>query len=192
MIFIGMIKLVDLLLEDYPKGQYIPLDDKEKQQAKQDLFDLIQNAYKSIGGHVKFKSPDDVMDSELQYWRAADLDDDPELDVVYFGKITPSGVKHTGIGHDGERGNIKNLLSRKSGELKSPGNYVEVSGAAFDSFVNKGGVPPAEDEDKVRTILKGKELEWHGKHPQGTKPGNGWYTRTIGGKKLTKTLAGNV
>jgi hypothetical protein len=187
-----MIKLVDLLLEDYPKGQYIPLDDKEKQQAKQDLFDLIQNAYKSIGGHVKFKSPDDVMDSELQFWRAADLDDDPELDVVYFGKITPSGVKHTGIGHDGERGNIKNLLIRKSGELKSPGNYVEVSGAAFDSFVNKGGVPPIEDEDKVRAILKGKELEWHGKHPQGTKPGNGWYTRTIGGKKLTKTLAGNV
>jgi len=168
------------------------LDDKEKQQAKQDLFDLIQNAYKSIGGHVKFKSPDDVMDSELQFWRAADLDDDPELDVVYFGKITPSGVKHTGIGHDGERGNIKNLLIRKSGELKSPGNYVEVSGAAFDSFVNKGGVPPIEDEDKVRAILKGKELEWHGKHPQGTKPGNGWYTRTIGGKKLTKTLAGNV
>jgi len=187
-----MIKLVDLLLEDYPKGQYIPLGDKEKQQAKQDLFDLIQNAYKDIGGHVKFKSPDDVMDSDLQFWRAADLDDDPELDVVYFGKITPSGVKHTGIGHDGERGNIKNLLIRKSGELKSPGNYVEVSGAAFDSFVNKGGVPPIEDEDKVRTILKGKELEWHGKHPQGTKPGNGWYTRTIGGKKLTKTLAGNV
>ena len=119
-----MIKLVDLLLEDYPKGQYIPLDDKEKQQAKQDLFDLIQNAYKSIGGHVKFKSPDDVMDSELQYWRAADLDDDPELDVVYFGKITPSGVKHTGIGHDGERGNIKNLLIRKSAELKSPGNLL--------------------------------------------------------------------
>ena len=187
-----MIKLVDLLLEDYPKGQYIPLDDKEKQQAKQDLFDLIQNAYKDIGGHVKFKSPDDVMDSGVQYWRAADLDDDPELDVVYFGKVTPSGVKHTGIGHDGDRGNIKNLLIRKSAELKSPGNYVEISGAAFDSFVSKGGVTPIEDEEKVRAILNKKDLEWHGKHPQGKKPGNGWYTRTIGGQKLTKTLAGNV
>ena len=187
-----MIKLVDLLLEDYPKGQYIPLDGKEKEQAQKDLFDLIDNAYKSIGGHVKFKSPSDIMDPELQYWRAADLDDDPELDVVYFGKVTPSGVKHTGIGHDGDRGNIKNLLIRKSAELKSPGNYVEVSGAAFDSFIGKAGVPIIDDEDKVRAILKGKELEWHGKHPQGTKPGNGWYTRTIGGKKLTKTLAGNV
>ena len=187
-----MIKLVDLLLEDYPKGQYIPLDGKEKEQAQKDLFDLIDNAYKSIGGHVKFKSPSDIMDPELQYWRAADLDDDPELDVVYFGKVTPSGVKHTGIGHDGDRGNIKNLLIRKSAELKSPSNYVEVSGAAFDSFIGKAGVPIIDDEDKVRAILKGKELEWHGKHPQGAKPGNGWYTRTIGGKKLTKTLAGNV
>ena len=153
-----MIKLVDLLLEDYPKGQYIPLDGDEKAQAQKDLFDLIDNAYKSIGGHVKFKKPSDVMDPELQYWRAADLDDDPELDVVYFGKVTPYGVKHTGIGHDGERGNIKNLLIRKSGELKSPGNYVEVSGAAFDSFVGKGRVPAIEDEAKVRDILKGKEV----------------------------------
>ena len=187
-----MIKLVDLLLEDFPKGQYVPLGDKEKEQAKKDLFDLIQTAYAPIGGHVKFKSPNDILDSELKFWRAADLDDDPELDVVYFGKETPFGVKHTGIGHDGDKGNIKNLLIRKSGELKSPGNYVEVSGAAFDSFVGKGGVPTIEDEDKVRAILKGKELEWHGKHPKGTKPGNGWYTRTIGGQKLTKTLAGNV
>ena len=187
-----MIKLVDLLLEDYPKGQYIPLDDKEKEQAQKDLFDLIDNAYKSIGGHVKFKSPSDVMDPELQFWRAADLDDDPELDVVYFGKVTPYGVKHTGIGHDGDRSNIKNLLIRKSGELKTPGNYVEVSGAAFDSFVNKGGVPVIDDEETVRAILGKKDIEWHGTHPKGTKPGNGWYTRTIGGQKLTKTLAGVV
>ena len=187
-----MIKLVDLLLEEYPKGEYIPLDGEERKQAQKDLFDLIQNAYKDIGGHVKFKSKDGVMDPELQFWRAADIDDDPELDVVYFGKITPFGVKHTGIGHDGERANIKNLLIRKSGELKSPGNYVEISGAAYDSFVDKGGVPTIDDEEKVRAILKGKELEWHGEHPKGTKPGNGWYTRTIGGQKLTKTLAGVV
>ena len=49
-----MIKLIDILLEEYPKGQYIPLGDEEKQQAQQDLFDLISNAYASIGGHVKF------------------------------------------------------------------------------------------------------------------------------------------
>lgn len=186
-----MIKLIDILLEEYPKGQYIPLGDEEKQEAKQDLFDLIQNAYKDIGGHVKFSDAEDVLDHDLQFWRAADLDDDPELDVVYFGKITPSGIKHTGIGHDGERPNIKNLLIRKSAELSSPGNYVEISGAAYDSFVGKGGVPVISDEEKVRAILN-RDLEWHGEHPTGKHDGNGWYTRTIGGQKLTKTLAGNV
>jgi hypothetical protein len=187
-----MIKLVDLLFEDFPKGQYVPLEGEELKQVKQDLFDLINNAYKDIGGHLKFKSPNDVLDPDTDFWRAADLDDDPDLDVVYFGKKTPFGVKHTGIGHDGERTNIKNLLIRKSKELGEKGNYVEISGAAFDSFVNKGGVPTIDDEEKVRAILKGKELEWHGKHPQGKKPGNGWYTRTIGGEKVTKTMAGNV
>ena len=178
-------------MENYPKGKYIPLGDEEKQVAKQDLFDLIQNAYKDIGGHVKFSDADDVMDHDLQFWRAADLDADPELDVVYFGKITPSGIKHTGIGHDGERPNIKNLLIRKSAELSSPGNYVEISGAAYDSFVKKGGVPVINDEEKVRAILN-KDIEWHGEHPTGKHDGKGWYTRTIGGQELTKTLAGNV
>lgn len=187
-----MISLIELLLEDFPKGKYIPLDGEEKKKAQQDLFNLIDTAYSSIGGHIKFKQPSDVMDPELDFWRAADIDDDPELDVVYFGKKTPSGVKHTGIGHDGNKANIKNLLIRKSGELKSPGNYVEISGAAYDSFVDKGGVPTIDDEEKVRAILGKKDIEWHGKHPKGTKPGNGWYTRTIGGQKLTKTLAGNV
>ena len=187
-----MIKLVDLLFEDFPKGQYVPLEGEELKQVKQDLFDLINNAYKDIGGHLKFKSPNDVLDPDTDFWRAADLDDDPDLDVVYFGKKTPFGVKHTGIGHDGEKANIKNLLIRKSKELGEKGNYVEISGAAFDSFVSKGGVPTIDDEEKVRAILKGKELEWHGKHPQGKKPGNGWYTRTIGGQKVTKTMAGNV
>ena len=190
-----MIRLKDILkeMEGFPKGEYVKIDDTaELQRIKQDIFDLIQTAYKPIGGHLNFKTPDDVLDPDVTFWKAADIDADPELDVVYFGKDTAFGTKHTGLGHDGDRGNIKNLLIRKTGELKSPGNYVEISGAAFDSFVTKGGVPTIEDEAMVRRILKGKDIEWHGAHPKGTKPGNGWYTRTIGGKPVIKTLAGNL
>ena len=187
-----MIKLIDILLEEYPKGKYIPLEGEELNQAKQDLFDLIQNAYSSIGGHLKINSPNDILDPATNFWRAADLDDDPELDVVYFGKKTPFGIKHTGIGHDGGRSNIKNLLIRKSKELGEKGNYVELSGASFNSFVKRGGVPIIDDEAKVRAILSGKDIEWHGEHPDGKEEGNGWYTRSIGGTKITKTLVGNV
>ena len=176
----------------YPKNKYVQVTDKTELKALQDrLFDLIQTAYSSIGGHVKFKSPSDVLDPELTYWKVADVDDDPEIDVTTFGKNTRYGVKHTGLGHDGERANIKNLLIHKSKLLNSPGNYVEVSGPAFNSFVGKGGAPTIDDEETVRNILAGKELEWHGKHPTDPgKKGEGWYTRVIGGGKHTKIMAG--
>ena len=108
-----MIKLLDILNEiDYPKGKYIQVTDSSELQDIQDqVFDLIQNAYASIGGHVKFKSPSDVLDPNLNYWKVADIDADPELDVASFGKNTNYGVKHTGMGHDGNKANIKSLLN---------------------------------------------------------------------------------
>lgn len=189
-------KLKDILNElELPKGKYTKLGTSDVDATKEELFNLIQTAYASIGGHLKFKSPKDVKDPDLKYWVAADIDADPELDVVYFGKKTPFGVKHTGIGHDGEKSNIKNLLIRKSVQLKKPGNYVELSGGAFDSFVGKGGVPTIDDEELVRKILgprRSSETIWHGEHPSGKKSGNGWYTRKIGGKETTKIMAGNI
>ena len=187
-----MIKLKDLLAElQLPKDQYVSLDSSDVEDAKEVLFDLIQTAYAPIGGHLNFKSPNDVLDPELDHWVAADIDADPEIDVTFFGRETPYGIKHTGMGHDGERENIKKLLITKTAELKKPGNYVELSGAAFDSFHGKGGVPIIDDEATVRKVLQ-KDIEWHGAHPTGTKPGNGWYTRTIGGKPVTKILVGNL
>jgi hypothetical protein len=187
--------LVKLIKEDFPKNKYIEPTTTDKEELKQTLFDLIQTAYAPIGGHLKFKSPDDIKDPDLKYWKMADIDADPEIDVVYFGKKTPFGIKHTGIGHDGEKPNIKNLLIKKSAELKRSGNYVEVSKGAFDSFVKKGGVPIIDDEETVRKVLgdkRSKETTWHGEHPKGTYPGNGWYTRKIGGKQVIKTLIGKV
>tara|TARA_R110000744_G_scaffold118801_1_gene221728 strand:+ start:1370 stop:1945 length:576 start_codon:yes stop_codon:yes gene_type:complete len=187
-------KLKDILKElDLPKGEYVTPSTADIDDLKQDLYKLVANAYKSIGGHLKYNTADSIKDPNLKFWRVADIDADPEIDVVYFGKETPFGVKHTGMGHDGERENIKNLLKKKSAELKNNGNYVEVSGAAFDSFVGKGGVPTIDDETQVRKVLgdrRSKETTWHGKHPDGKKSGNGWYTRQIGGKAVTKTMIG--
>ena len=189
-----MIKLTDILLEDekYPKGKYVQITDKKELEAVKDvLYKIISNAYASIGGNVKITNRDSILDPSITYWKVADLDSDPEIDVVSFGKETSYGTKHTGIGHDGDRSNIKNLLSFRTKELNMPGNYVEVSGPAHRAYVEIGGAPTINDEETVRAILKGKELEWHGKHPQDPgKGGNGWYTRKIGGKKLTKIIAG--
>ncbi len=191
-----MIKLLDILNEiNYPKGKYIQITDPSELKGIQDqVFDLIQNAYSSIGGHVKYKSPSDVLDPELTYWKVADIDADPEIDVATFGKTTPHGVKHTGMGHDGDRANVKNLLKHKTNLLKTSGNYVEVSGPAFNSLVGIGGAPTIDDEEIVRDILgprRSGETTWHGAHPTDpSKKGNGWYTRTIGGQEHTKIMAG--
>ena len=195
-----MIKLIDILLENdedvkYPKGKYVEITNKvELEAVKDNIYALIKNAYDSIGGNVKIQSADDILDPSLTYWTVADIDDDPELDVASFGKETQFGTKHTGIGHDGVKNNIKNLLSKKTVELNITGNYVEVSGPAHRAYVEIGGAPTVNDEETVRTIIgptKSAKLEWHGKHPDDpSKAGNGWYTRTIGGKKLTKIMAG--
>ena len=188
-----MIKFLDLLNEmEYPKGKYVQVTDPTELKDIQDqIFDLIQTSYSSIGGHLKIKSPSDVLSPSLNYWKVADVDEDPELDVVTFGKNTSHGTKHTGMGHDGDRSNIKNLLRHKTAALKTTGNYVEVSGKAFDSFVGFGGVPTVDDEEIVRDILSGKNIEWHGAHPtDSTKSGDGWYTRDIGGSPHTKIMAG--
>ena len=189
------LSLTNLMKElELPKGKYVKLNTTDVDATKEELFNLIQTAYASIGGHLKFKSPQDVKNPDLKFWTAADIDEDPEIDVVYFGKKTPFGIKHTGIGHDGEKANIKNLLIRKTKELKASGNYVELSGGAFNSFVGKGGVPTIDDEEVVRNVLGPKRSArtvWHGPHP--TNPsmkGNGWYTRKIGGKETTKIIAG--
>ena len=191
-----MIKLKDIINEfEYPKGKYVKPSASDLDDVKQTLFDLISNAYAPIGGHLKFKSPDDVKDPDLTYWMVADIDEDPEIDVAYFGKKTPFGIKHTGIGHDGERPNIKNLLVKKSAELRMQGNYIEVSGASFVSYVTKGNVPIIDDEETVRKILGDKrsaKTVWHGNHPDGKQQGDSWYTRKIGGKEMTKIMLGKV
>ena len=193
-----MIKLKDLLREvesvlNAPKGTYVKVEDpNEKKRLSQNLYDLILNAYKDIGGHHDFKSPKDIMAPDLDFWVAADIDADPEADVAIFGKKTPQGIKYTGIGHDGDKDNIKNMLKHRSSIMKTSGHYAEVSGDAFRVYVERGGVPTVDDEEVVKKVLGKYDIKWHGKHPTDpSKKGNGWYTRVSGGgKEFTKILIG--
>ena len=98
------------------------------------------------------------------------------------------------MGHDGDKPNIKNLLRHKTNLLKSPGNYVEVSGPAYRAFVEIGGIDTVDDEELVKKILgprRASQMIWHGPHPTDvSKKGDGWYSRPIGGKMQVKIMAG--
>ncbi|MDA7616784.1 hypothetical protein N8579_00235 [bacterium] len=177
-----MIKLIDLLNEiDIPKNKWVTIPASELKDYSEEIYKLIDNAYAQIGGHPNYKSADNVTGREAEAeYEVIDLDDDPEIDAVSAAKPKAAGKKFTATGHDGSSAAKSKVVNHKADQLKSGGYYVEVSGKIKDIFKAKG-VEPINDEELVRKVLKGKEIEWLG---------NGEYKRTIGGKEFTKALMG--
>jgi len=152
-----MIKLVDLLNEiDIPKNKWVTIPASELKDYSEEIYKLIDNAYAPIGGHPNYKSADNVTGREA----------DAEYEIIDLD--------------DGSSAAKSKVVNHKADQLKSGGYYVEVSGKIKDIFKAKG-VEAIDDEELVRKVLKGKEIEWLG---------NGEYKRTIGGKLFTKALMG--
>ena len=169
------------LTEDFPKNKWVYLTDKEKDEFADEIFDLIDNAYKGIGGHPNYKSGDDVAGAERDAsYMVIDLDNDPEFDAVKVSKDKSAGIKSVGMGHDGSSEAKRAAINITALMLNQPGYYVEVSGKLKDILMSKG-VPVVTDEDTIRKILKGKEIELNK---------DGSYQREIGGKVFTKIILG--
>tara|TARA_R110001632_G_scaffold60622_3_gene146888 strand:+ start:1455 stop:2000 length:546 start_codon:yes stop_codon:yes gene_type:complete len=177
-----MIKLIDLLNEiDIPKNKWTTIPSSELKDYDDEIFNLISTAYAPIGGHPNYKSPDTITGREADAeYEVIDLDDDPEIDAISVTKSKPSGRKFTATGHDNSRPAKSKVVNHKADLLKSNGYFIEVSGKLVDILLAKG-VKPVDDEDVVRKVLKGKDIEWLG---------NGQYKREIGGKLFTKILMG--
>jgi len=177
-----MIKLLDLLKEsDLPKNKWIPIPSSELKDYEDEIFNLISNAYAQIGGHPNYKSSGDVSGAEgASEYEVINLDNDPDIDAVNVSKAKTGGKKFVATGHDGSSLAKSKIVNHKAELLKQPGYYVEVSGKIEDILKAKG-VEPVTDEELVRKVLGGKEIEWLG---------NGRYKRTIGGKEYEKLLMG--
>ena len=95
----------------HDKGSWeeIPTSDHSSAPDNVDITDeiinLIQNAYKKIGGNFDYKTAADIP-GDADYWSAVDLDDDPEPDAVRIAKSKPAGLKLSASGHDGKRPSI--------------------------------------------------------------------------------------
>ena len=166
----------------FDKDKWIYLTDEEKEEFANDIFRLISNAYKDIGGHANYDSPADVTGDERDAdYMVIDLDDDPEFDAVKVSKEKAAGTKSAGMGHDGSGPAKSAAVGITSIMLKKPGYYIEVSGKLKDILVSKG-VPVITDEETIRKVLKGKEI---------TMNDDGTYNRNLGGEMHTKTMMGN-
>ena len=178
-----MIKLKDILNEDrgaMPKGKWITLSGKALDKFKDELADLINIAYKDIGGHANFKSSADITTKDMQMWHAIDLDDDPQPDALNVYKKKSAGMKSVALGHDGSKKAKHSVLNNKISKFKSKGWFGEVSGKMYDILKSRG-VKIIQDPNVVRAVLSPKKIKWIG---------DGWYERTIGGSTHKKVMVG--
>ncbi len=175
-----MKSLYELFLEvALEKNKWTSIPKNELDDYKNLIFDLIQNAYSGIGGHSNIKSVDDIGPNGDEF-DVINLDNDPDPDAITIAKKREGGKKFVATGHDGSSAAKSAVVNHKASELKHPGYYIEASGKMAEILIGKG-VAVVTDENVVRKVLKGKELEWHG---------DGTYTREIGGEKKVKVLLG--
>jgi hypothetical protein len=177
-----MIKLKSLLSE-IDKNKWTKLTQSEKQQYKDEIFNLIQNAYAYIGGHTNYKSANDVTGAEGDAeYEVIDLDRDDEIDAVSISKKHPAGIKFAATGHDGSKPAKSAVINHKADLLKKSGYYVEVSGKIKDILISKGA-PIVTDPEVIQKVLVGKEIK--------NINSDGSYVRTIAGHDHEKIMLGH-
>jgi len=184
---------------DLDKGQWheIPLEDIKAAADERggelnladELFQLIDTAYKSIGGHLKLASPS-ALPSAYPEWLAMDIDADPGPDVLRVNKNAPGGTKMSAVGHDGTREAINIYLTKTAELLHIKSYYSEMSKGVAHIMITRYNVPYVMDQESAEQTL-GKSVQWIGEHPEKRYPGyDGWYKRTIAGKEEMKILLG--
>tara|TARA_R110000824_G_scaffold92217_9_gene223932 strand:+ start:12679 stop:13311 length:633 start_codon:yes stop_codon:yes gene_type:complete len=184
--------------EDYdaPKGEWIdvPLEDIKQGAIERggevniadELYDLIDNAYSKIGGHLNLPNVKALPDKYTD-WVAVDLDDDPEPDATRFSK----GPKMSGSGHDGTRKAIDAYLAETAKLLRTEGFYGEMSKGIAHIMIKYHNVPFVPSQEDVEKVLE-KPVKWLGPHPEGKYTSyDGWYIREIGGHDEMKIMVGN-
>jgi hypothetical protein len=156
-----------------------------------DLVDMIKTSYMKVGGHPKINGVGDLS-AEYSDWIVLDIDDDPEADLGVFGNPNAKGRKLGASATDGTPA-AKQALQHLKQQLFTNGWWAEVSDAPAHIAINKLGLKPIDREEFVRELLAGKDIEWHGEHPEGKFPGTrGWYSRKIGGVPHAKIIVGDV
>jgi len=173
------------------KNKWVKLgasDVKTNTDVQRDIFDIIRSAYANLGGHPDFPNRSSVPHDNDRI-NVIDTDSDKDIDATILSKTTIHGKKMTAMASDGSTDAKKALLQRAVDLLNKEGNYMEASEKVLDILVAKGA-KVVTTQKTVEKVLSGKQVTWHGKHPEG-KDGDGWYSRMIGGKMKTKRMLGN-
>jgi len=171
--------LIESFADEYPKNGWVVLPDGAVKKYANELAALIAQAYATKGGNYEIQTGDDLKNSDIKYWLAADIDQDPDADATVGGKATKYGFKMTMMGQDGSSAAKKSVITKMIELMKKRGFYAEVD----PDLAQKFNMQPIKDQDMVRKVLAGKELEFNA---------DGSYQRAVSaaGKVKTKVLIG--
>lgn len=175
-------KITRIIQENLPKGQWVGLDDEDLEKYKDEIFKMIDFAYKYVGGHATVKSPEDINMKNIEIWRGINLDDDPEPDAISMEKDKPAGRKFVGGATDGSSEAKREYLQSRIRWLRRSGYFVEASHKIAD-ILAKAGVPIVKDPQRIKVVLGKSDVKM-------VDPENGFYERSIGGRKFVKRLFG--
>ncbi len=153
----------------YQKNKWVELSMEDRKKLKKEIWEIVDLAYKPLGGHVRISSPDAIInDPELTFWKAVDIDEDPNVDVIIFSRET-YGHKISGWGHDGTKEAKKELIKQLITLLNKKDFWIEVSGKPGEILIKSGC--KYNNKQIVSKIFNKYLINWYGK---------GSYTRTKG------------
>lgn len=162
------------------KSEWVELGFDERSALSIEVFEIIDTTYREVfpeDGHYRIQKPEDVVgDQDLVFWKAVDLDSDPNTDVVIFGSKR-NGFKISGWGHDGTREAKTGLMDKLAALFgdESKNVWIEVAGAPAAVLTRKYGLESA-GRDVIEALFPDSDFEWLD---------GGFYKRTLGEGKMT-------
>jgi len=166
----------DLITElELPKNQWeLIISNADKEEAGENLVDLVQQAYSStpLGSHVN--SLRDVIPSD---WEVIDWDPEDDVDATMFFRKnrageTWTGNKIQGIGHDGQRVSKDKVIQKVRQALDKPGWWIE-SSDAMAHVLGKMNAPLVNDEAFLQKLFNDPNLKMIDDKTYVRKLGNG-------------------
>jgi hypothetical protein len=172
--------------DQYPKDSWVNIN-ITRVEFSDIIEDLIKNAYKNVPGGTLEDPKKTITDQDVDYWRANDVDEDPDADAVIFGKDSVYGVKLIGMGQDGTKKAKVEVIKKLQDDLSHLGFFTEISDNILNLIKSKE-IPYINNKEEAEKILK-KNIEWVGSVDGLDK--DGWYYRNIHGHRKLKLLIGN-
>jgi len=147
--------LAEAFADKYGKHVYAELQHSDLGEYGDSIVNLIKTAYADKGGSNEIKSQNDLKKSDLTYWIAKDINDNPDADVVLGGKTTPAGTKIVTIGQDGSKAAKSDVIKKMVDLMRTRGFYAEMD----PDLAQKLGLTPLKGEDRIAKILK-KDIKY--------------------------------